>query len=267
MSQTSPECLNIGNNTQLANACACQKASNSLSSSFDAYQNNINNYNTNTTNYNNAWQKYQNDVNNWNTNKQNKKNDLENEQKIWNHCVLWTGVYGHDDWCQGDTGFGKQTGAGQYGCLFGQGKGECRRTTDQVNSALDQWIGSNPQPSPPSGGTNGTADSCSDCNPPNSNSIQCCSQLFSNIAGTSVNFSNIQQQCNQTIKQQIQAASTPTTTSTIPTTSTPTTSSTSTTSTQKSLLSNFGIKSNIEFISIVFVLILVIIFIIFILMF
>lgn len=70
----------------------------------------------------------------WDAKYQQKKQELSDERRPWNNCVLWTGVFGHDDWCQSDTGFGRQDGAEQYGCMIGQGKGRCARTSEQVEN-------------------------------------------------------------------------------------------------------------------------------------
>jgi len=211
------------NTPALKSLCACESAANMLAESLRTYQAEKLAHTTACNNYKNAWATYQTKHQNWKTNRQNKINELTNEQRIWNNCVLWTGVYGHDDWCQSDTGFGKQTGASQHGCAYGQGKGECKRTSDQINNDLGPWLSQNPEPSQPPGGTNGVCAPCSTCEPPSGINIQCCSQVFSDInSGNNLTIESIQN-CQQEIKQQIAAATTTPPTTTPPTTTPPTT--------------------------------------------
>jgi hypothetical protein len=203
MSGTSPECLNTNGNTQLANACACEKAANDLSNSFTIYQANVNTYNTNAANYNTAWEKYQSDLSTWNTNRQNQKNTLLNENRD-SGC----GACGTEQGCPSGWVDNGRFGCGLWNTLCNH---HCKRSDNQAEIDLGPWLSQNPKPSPPPGGTNGTVTPCSDCNPPSGNNVLCCSQLFSNITGNT-NFSDIQQQCNQIIKQQITDAVTPTVT-------------------------------------------------------
>ena len=212
---------------QLKNACACQSAALNLTDALNLYKSNlIANTNAQTI-YNNLWHSYQTQLNTWLTQKADKRKSLEGESKTWNNCVLWTGVYGHDNWCRSDTGFGRQYAAGQEGCLLGQGKGYCQRTSEQVNSELDIWIGNNPAPSPPGGGENGTAATCgTPCNPPSNNNILCCSQLFNDInAGKDVNITALQE-CTQS---EVNSALKPNSTTPLPNNSIPLPNSTSTT--------------------------------------
>jgi hypothetical protein len=171
--------------------CSCKDQIDNLAHSIKTYEDTLTNNANERNKYNTDYSNWQNNHNNWINNRANKKNELENEQKIWNNCVLWTGVYGHDDWCQGDTGFGQQTGAGGYGCTLGQGKGECKRTSNQVNSELDQWAtGSNAEPQEP------PQPNLVDPQAPSSN-VQCCGISFSNLTSNSLSFNDISQQCNQ----------------------------------------------------------------------
>lgn len=182
-------CPYTGSNKTLENICNCKKQIDTLASVIKLYETTLRNNAYERDRYNTDLHNYNRDKTTWDRNRQNKKNELENEEKIWNSCILWTGVYGHDDWCQGDTGFGKQSGAGQHGCLDGQGKGQCKRTTDQVNSALSAWAtGKNAQPRAPTQPQliNPTAPS---------SSIQCCGVSFSDLTSNALSFSDISQKC------------------------------------------------------------------------
>lgn len=145
----------------------------------------------------------------WDIQYQRRKQELIDEKRVWNNCVLWTGVFWHDDWCQTDTGFGKQVGAGQWGCIGGQGKGQCARTEQQVNDELNKL---SPRP----------LDGPQDPKEPMYNktitpaSVSCCNNIV-NIVNGEVKNSTITQQC-------ISKTSTndkPTTSTTKPTTMTP----------------------------------------------
>jgi hypothetical protein len=75
-----------------------------------------------------------------------------------------------------------------------------------VNQDLSPWDRDNPQPLPPSGGTNGTAQACDSCKPPTGINIVCCSQNFSDItSGNNINIDAVQN-CSQTVNSQIEAA-------------------------------------------------------------
>lgn len=199
-------CNNIAllqTNSQLANACACKKASNALEAAMNTYTAQYEKYNADIVAYNAAraahdrWQNMSGEYASWN----DKRAQLIDEKKPWNNCVAWNDTQSgaHNDWCRNDAGQGwyhaGQTGSG---CSAGFGKGVCQRTTDQVivdlrNAGYNAGEPAVPgQPIPPI--------------PPNGNNIQCCSQMFSNITADNINFSDIQQNCSQTIQQQIQSA-------------------------------------------------------------
>lgn len=184
---------------ELKSACDCQKSVKTFVDLAKSYEASKAAHAAAKVIYDKEWSKYQNDLRDWQSKKANKRKELVDQTKIWNNCVLWTGVYGHDDWCQSDTGFGRQTGAGGYGCWDGQGKGVCQRTEYQVNEELNKWQGSNPPPIPPPGGTNGNVTPCGEsCNPPTGNIIQCCSNIMSGDA-----FVENTQLCLQSIEQKI----------------------------------------------------------------
>jgi hypothetical protein len=218
-------CTDPNASQELKSVCACQKAVNVFAESFKSYEASKVAHATAKAIYDAAWIKYQNDLRDWETKKANKRKDLVDETKVWNNCVVWTDVYGHDNWCQSDTGFGRQTGAGQHGCIWSQGKGVCQRTDYQVNEELNKWQGSNPAPIPPSGGSNGNVTPCgSSCNPPTGNNILCCSSVISDItAGKNVSI-NEAINCTQNLVSQAAAiGSAPSPSTTIPLPSAPST--------------------------------------------
>jgi hypothetical protein len=182
------ECPYTGSNKAKIQACECKDQIDKLARSIKLYEDTIRDNSVKNSNYQTAYNNWSVDKKNWDTTRQEKKTALENETKIWRNCVLWTGVFGHDDWCQGDTQFGRQTGANGHGCLNGQGKGECKRTTDQVNSALDQWVNQNNAPQEPGKPQLQTPQAPSA-------SITCCGISFDNITGSSVSIDNISQKC------------------------------------------------------------------------
>jgi hypothetical protein len=123
----------------------------------------------------------------WDTTYNFKKQLLQQEKKVWNNCVGWPWVFGHDDWCQNDTGFGRQVGAGQWGCTAGMGKGQCARTDWQVEQELTK---SGPRP----------GDGPKDPTQPspykrlNLAAITCCNNIV-NIVNGEITNSKITQQC------------------------------------------------------------------------
>ena len=195
----------------------CETAAKSLYEAIKLQEAQIAAYSTASAEYIKEWDKYLKNHRDWESKRDEQKKKFAEEKKIWNSCVLWTGVFGHDDWCQADTGFGKQSGAGQHGCTWGQGKGECSRTTEQVDTAMNGWYSENPEPQQPSGGKDGIYAPCSTCSPPTGINILCCSQLTSELnAGKNISLDSVQN-CSQEIKNQILLATVPETT-TIPAT-------------------------------------------------
>lgn len=184
-----------GANEELIKLYACKDASNCF---LDVQQKNnqITLYNeTQNKKLEDALNLYKQNIRAYEAKKANKRKELVDEMKVWNSCVLWTGVYGHDDWCQGDTGFGMQTGAGQYGCALGQGKGECKRTTTQVEEELNKWIGENPSPIMPTRNDFSLLPPI----PLDDINIQCCSNYLSGNATVTGN----EQVCSQSVEKKI----------------------------------------------------------------
>lgn len=194
------DCSNPGNNTQLASACACQAASNELQHAVAQYESEYEAYSVQQAAYQAAYGKWQTAHTAWVTKKQNDLHDFSTQVQQWNHCVLWTGVYGHDDWCSNDISPGwVQVGAGQYDCAYGSGRGNCSPGPSAIAVFNSTWLANNPEPQAPSP-VPAFAEK-----PPTVN-ISCCSQLFQNITADSANFSGITQQCQQNITSQIAAA-------------------------------------------------------------
>jgi hypothetical protein len=186
-------------NSQEQNLCSCKKATDTMASALEKYTTDYTAYTDYVTARNAAIQKYDRwknmsgEYSNWATRKQ----ELTDEKKTWNNCVLWTGIFNHDDWCQGDTGFAKQTGANQHGCALGSGKGECQRNDSQVNEQLRREGYNAAEPSIPS--ERQVPQFTSNTN------ILCCSQIFNDISvqGGAADFSNINQNCQQRITNEL----------------------------------------------------------------
>lgn len=172
--------------------CSCKDQIDNLAHSIKTYEDTlINNANV-TSKYNTDLDNYNKDHANWANKYAYVKKFFEDETKIYNNCTSWSNVSGHDDWCQNDTGFGRQTGAGGYGCTAGWGRGVCQRTSDQVKYELDRWVSDSknaePQHPPQPNLVNPQAPS---------SSIQCCGISFSNLKSNSLSFNDISQQCKQ----------------------------------------------------------------------
>jgi hypothetical protein len=185
----STDCPYTGNNKTQKAICECLESSKALSASIKSYEDTLASNATATDNYNKADANYKRDKATWDEKRRVRIRELENEEKQWNNCVLWTEVYGHDNWCQGDTGFGRQVGAGGYGCMKGQGKGNCKRTPSQVNSDIAAWAtGENVEPQAPSQPPL--------VNPiPPSATIQCCGISIDNLTSNSLSLADISQKC------------------------------------------------------------------------
>ena len=220
MSSTDCTTENITKNPALAQPCACLKASNAISTALDLYQTQTTQYNTDLTSHNAAESQYQLDHSTWLTNKQNKINQLSSEIK-----AAGCGWPKHQS-CEDAFGSGWIEYNEQGGCKFWSptfyisgNQYNCKRSQDQITTDLGQWLSQNPEPSEPPAFSESLPNF-------SSNNINCCSQVFSNISASTVNFTDIKQSCNQTILDGINAAkqNNPTT-STTPTSTTPTSGS------------------------------------------
>ena len=192
------DCSNT-KNSQEQNLCSCKIATDTMVKTLEKYTTDYTAYTDYVTARNlaiqkqNNWKNMTGEYSNWAT----RKKQLTDEKKTWNNCVLWTGIFNHDDWCQGDTGFAKQTGANQHGCALGSGKGECQRNDSQVNEQLRREGYNAAEPSIPSPMEAPQFTS--------NNNILCCSQIFNDISvqGGAADFSNINQNCQQRITNEL----------------------------------------------------------------
>lgn len=178
------DCKNPRNDEE-RNLCACKNATEAFTKLVDQYTVDLENHSKDTAKHS-RWKNKSGEYSKWGDRLKN----IQDEIKVWNNCVAWSGIFGHHDWCQQDTGFGTQISAGQHGCLKGWGKGECKRTPDQVEKQMTEegYYRDEPsiRPKPSS--------------IPNTN-IQCCSQIFSDISVTNGNakLNDISQNCSQRI--------------------------------------------------------------------
>jgi len=184
-------CDNLGNNQVLISACACQKAANSFANLYTTYENNLANYATAQANYLTAYKDYQTKHDDWAAKKSTQETSLQNED-VYAGC----GGAGTSPNCPGGYDWNRTNQ--HCGFLSGGWENICRRSHDQVIKDLQPWIVKNPEPNPPSGGTDGVYAQCgSPCNPPSGNNIQCCTQYVGNItAGKSVT-AELAQNCSQ----------------------------------------------------------------------
>ena len=249
------DCTKPNLSQQEQSLCSCKLATETMIKTLNQYTKDYLAYTDYIANRNNIiekhnkWRNMSGEFSNWATRKQ----QLIDERKIWNNCIAWSGVYGHDDWCRGDTGFAKQSGAGQHGCALGWGKGECQRDDGQVIEQLRREGYNAAEPSIPGERQPPRFDS--------QNNIQCCSQIFSDISvkGGAAEFSGINQNCQQRITNELNkpaptpAAGSPLSTST-PSTSTP---STSTPSTSTPSTSTPSTSTNQQMIIIVIVIVII----------
>ena len=204
MSDPCSNSAQVASNPQLQSACACKKASDSLVSLTNDYETALEKYTTDMATYQKALQAQQ----TWNANKQVQINTLNAERRDGS-CAA-AGDCGSSNCNSGWTSDGSIHGntdncnicflriCAKTGC-----KVSCTRTANQTNSDLQPWLDSNPQPTVPV--------QPQQPNAPSGFNIQCCTQLFTGVDATNVNFSNIQQQCNQTIQKQISSATAPVT--------------------------------------------------------
>ena len=198
-------CKNAGSNQQLMAACSCESAANSLDKAVKQYEQQVQQHGIDCANYMNAWNNYQYDHQNWVSRRDQRKSDLANEDK-YAKC----GACGSNDGCPSGWGWNRNNNGCWGDWLPGTGCQQvCRRTSDQIDRDMSNWYASNPAPQQPGGGWNGQCNPCSTCNAPTGNDITCCSQLFSDIKADSANFSNISQNCKNTINDMIKKAIAP----------------------------------------------------------
>lgn len=205
-------------NDQERSLCACLAATEANKRASNAYTAQLAIYNAKFSAHEREskrfqeWQGMYGEFQNW----ADRKKQLQDERKIWNTCIVWSGVYGHDDWCRNDTGFARQTGAGQHGCALGWGRGECQRDNDQVNKQLIDEGYNRARPVVPPKPDMPNFELVSN--------IQCCSQIFSDIKveGGNLKMAEISQDCQQRIINEINKPTPTPPPTTPPTTAAPT---------------------------------------------
>ncbi len=187
--------------------CACYDSTKAFTEALKVYVYNIEEHKRKEKSYNVAWEEYKVRKREWDGNKDAYLNSIKSETKETKNCVLWTDTQRETiglraQYCQNDYGddWNIYRGGVGGGCILGQGKYQCGRSDNSINLLLNEWTNRNPEPTPPSGGTNGVVAPCSTCNPPERISIQCCSQLFSNISGDAVDV-EAKQHCNQVLNE------------------------------------------------------------------
>ena len=218
LSPISSVCSDTSGNVQLGNACACQKASNDLQTATSNYYLELEKYNISVAVYNNQNAAFQ----DWDRKKTAFLTKVRTQTQRGT-CAL-AGNCGASTCPAGWISDGSITGYLFPGnCdVLGVATGcavNCIQNEATVQSALKPWLVLNPPPP-----TN--IQTLQTPNAPAIN-IQCCSQLLSGITANTIN-SELQQNCNQQITNQIISASNPTTPS--PTSNNPTTTIPSTTS-------------------------------------
>lgn len=205
----------LANNSQLASACACKRAS-------DAFVNLVKQYEDDFQNYNIKHAKYQNYLlqkQRWQQGYDNVQSAFAAQRQNGSCAAAWAcgssdcpSGWEDDGSVRGRTGNCRIAGV-NTGCSI-----RCKPSSSTIDAHMNEWKRTNPEPeavAPP-----GEAPS-----PPSGNNILCCSQLFSGITADNLNLQDITQQCSQTINTQIAQAIAPTTPT--QTTATPSASSTS----------------------------------------
>lgn len=210
----SDPCDNPKPGSQLASACSCQNSSKALDKALKDYDNQLEQYNTQSA----AYTKYQNDLQDWQGRYDREKSSFSNQKQGGTCSAGWN--CGNSNCPTGWTNDGSVSGAqGNCQICFGiicANTGcsvSCRPDDQNIANHMSDWVNSNPKPSVVSQPSQPSA--------PSGNNIQCCSQLFQNITANSANFDNIKQQCTQQIQNAINDASKPppqpTPTPTVPT--------------------------------------------------
>ena len=179
-------CINPPSGSQLASACACQRAAEALSAQVEAYNIAVEDFATRHAEWENQMTNYNDNlIPLWNQRSNNKLNSLTNEVlKTGCGTKCPSGYYEIDYWyCSSSLTY----------------KRDCKRTSDQIQTDWNAWVQANPAPVAPPEPTLGVPA-------PNGSNILCCSQEFSGITADDVEFDNIVQQCQQNITNQIVAA-------------------------------------------------------------
>ena len=185
-------------NPQLDAICACKDASDAIVKEVAAFQIARTQYDSDYSEHERKKESWSQQKNLHETQKIDQKNYLINEKKYSNNPVDANLADGNRI-CNDDFGGGwyKTGWEGNYGIFGALRKVICQRNTDKVNSDLLAWEKNNPAPIEPVF-SKAAPNSVS-------NTLQCCSQNFSNISTTTgaLSFSGIVQNCNQEINTKI----------------------------------------------------------------
>jgi hypothetical protein len=181
-------CPYTGNNVNLKTACECLDGVKSLNTAMDKYEKDYETHLKNMANYNIEYKKWQNIHDRWSSDKSNEEKRLADDI-IYAGC----GACGTQRGCPGgyDWKYTEGCGWGNTLCQY-----RCGRNKDQISIDLKEWLANNPEPKPPLVPT-------FEKKPPSGINIQCCNQLFSGVKADTVNFSNIAQQCELKIQNDI----------------------------------------------------------------
>jgi hypothetical protein len=188
-------CDNVKAGSQLEIACNCKKASDALASLVDTYNRQYEEYSKRLANHNKSRGEWENNHSNWRRNRDIKKNELGNHD----HYAGCGACRSNPD-CPGGWTWAGNNNNCHASWLPGTGcERVCRRTDEQIERDMSGWYGWNPEPSEPKFNENPPIA-------PSGNNVQCCTQLFSGIKADSVNFKNIQQECNQMINDMVKSS-------------------------------------------------------------
>jgi len=192
-------------NPQLLSACGCQTAANALADAFNVYEQTVESNNAIDAVYNNQMDIYNTELSQWQQKYNAQKGELQSPRQQGGcapagNCSASScpGGWDSDGSINGNTDncnicFGKLCGT--TGCQV-----NCKPSNDTITQQMNTWQSQNPAPFQPA------KPAIQVVNPPTGNNIQCCSQMFSNINAASANFSNIQQNCTQSITNTINQA-------------------------------------------------------------
>lgn len=182
-------------NPQLDTICACKDASDVIVKEVAAFQLARQQYDSDYSAFSKSREDWNVKFDTWKRQKIDQEQYLINEKKKLNECLIANN--GASEFCSQDHGSGWKFSYWENDNCGLFRRGICQRNTDKINSDLLAWERINPAPIEPVF----TKEA------PNSvtNTLQCCSQNFSDISTTSgaLSFSGIVQNCNQEINTKI----------------------------------------------------------------
>jgi hypothetical protein len=214
------DCNNTKNDPE-RQLCSCQKATDAMVKALQDYENKYTQYTSDMASYNrwlqkyNDWQNKRGDYSKWNDIISSKDTTFNMDLGWYNDChgrsnqddTNWQcgnkasndhkydgwGFYAYDEYMTGGIGpchwFGVRCGRKQDSKNKIDNDYNADKPTKDPQDSSKSWLGIN-QPTQPSA--------------PQGNTIQCCSQIFSDLnAGGNVSLSNISQNCSQRINAEI----------------------------------------------------------------